>query len=183
MHRLFKDSGALSAVLASALVWAGIVLGGCNGQGFEGFWVRPADPNTVKVPYPISLTLPKSIHIHPFTGTRTFDKEGGVRGIEVRVTPKDAWGDPTKAFGTFRFELYEYRSDDTRSRSSRKAYWNVSVADPRTNRVHWDVSLAYKFRLRWDQGIPVGRRFVLVTTFTSPYTERLFAERQFVAGE
>ena len=47
----------------------------------------------------------------------------------------------------------------------------------------WDVSLAYKFRLRWDQGIPVGRRFVLVTTFTSPYTERLFAERLFVAGE
>ena len=171
------------AALAAALVWAGAVLGGCNGQGFEDFWGRRADPNSVKVPYPISLMLPKSIHIHPFTGTRTFDKAGGVRGIEVRVTPRDDYGDPTKAFGTFRFELYEYRSNDAHSRGPRKAYWNVSVADREKNRIHWDVSLTYKFRLRWDQGIPVGKRFILEVTFTSPYSERLFTERQFVAGE
>ena len=55
---------------------------------------------------------------------------------------------------------------------------------PRANRVHWnDASLAYKCRLRWDESIPVGQHFVLAATFSSPFTERLFAEREFVAGE
>lgn len=162
-------------LLVSVLTAA--ALAGCNG------WPPPTKPGKTHVPHPISLTLPKSIHIHPFTGTRTFDQAGGIKGIEVSVTPKDAYGDPTKAFGTFRFELYEYRGNNPDPKGPRKVHWEVSVMDPRTNRVHWHVSLAYKFRLRWDEGIPVGRRFVLVVTFTSPFTERLFAEQQFVAGE
>ena len=37
---------------------------------------------------------------------------------------------------------------------------------------------------RWDLNpIPVGQRFVLVAVFTSPFTQRLFAERVFVSGQ
>ena len=31
--------------------------------------------------------------------------------------------------------------------------------------------------------IPVGRKFVLQAVFTSPFTERMFAERVFISGQ
>jgi hypothetical protein len=165
--------------LAAAAALAGLLAaGGCDATNAGG----PVDPN-VEVPYPVSLTLPASIHIQPFTGMRTFDEAGGVSGLEVLVTPEDAFGDPTKAFGTFRFELYEFRRNHPDPKGRRRLCWEQDVAEPKRNRVHWDVSLAYRFRLRLDQAIPVGQRFVLVAIFSSPFTDRLFDERQFVAGE
>jgi len=153
-----------------------LLAGVCAGCGPD----RAKEP----VPYPVSLLLPKSVHFHSFTKTRIFDEKGGIRGIEAWVTLRDAYGDPTKAFGELRFELYEFRPGNPNRRGGRKAHWAVSIMDPRANRVHWnDASLAYTCRLRWDESIPVGQHFVLAVTFSSPFTERLFAERELVAGE
>ena len=135
------------------------------------------------VPKPIDLLLPRDIRIHPFTGTRTFDEARGLKGLEVTIEALDAYGDATKAFGNFRFELYEYRPSNQDKRGRRVAVWEESLLKPEKNLIHWQVHKVYQFRLQWDRAIPVGRRFVLVAVFSSPFTERLFDQRVAVAGK
>jgi hypothetical protein len=172
-------AGMLLVFLATAL------LGGCEDLRGAFQSVDPVDPGSVQIPRPLSLLLPKSLHIHPFTGTRTFDESGGLSGLEVLVTPRDAYNDPTKAFGTFLFELYEFQPNNPDPAGRRIAWWEgVSIMDPQANRVHWDdFSRAYKFKLALEQSVAVGRRLVLRVYFTSPYSERLTDTRQFVAGD
>ena len=177
--------------LLPVLLLAALALPACkNSQEFKwpkwGQWMeRPADPcAAAPVPYPISLMLPKTLSIHPFTGMRTFDDSGGVKGIDVRIEAKDSYGDTTRAFGDYRFELYTFRPNSLDPKNNRIAAWDVPLTDPGVNGRHWDnITRTYKFRLQWDQSIAVGQRFVLVAVFSSPHTERLFAERVFVAGE
>ena len=136
------------------------------------------------VPLPIDLLLPHSIRVHSFTGTRTFSKEGNLEGVEVRLEALDATGDRTKAFGTFRFELYAYDRHRPENRGAQLAVWDLDLLEPRANLVHFDrVYANYLFKLEWDRPLQVGRRFVLVAVFSSPFTERLTDQREFVAGE
>jgi len=130
-----------------------------------------------KVPPPLEMLLPREMRIHPFTGTRTFGEGGGIRGIEVRIEMLDAYGDATKAFGDFRFELHGTGGKDVPT-------WDVPLTRPGDNIRHWDnITRTYKFKLRWDRPVPVGRRFVLRAVFSSPYTERLTTERKFISGQ
>jgi len=154
------------------------------------FYVGCAGPENlgqgskIAVPRPISLTLPKQIAIHPFTGIRLFDESGGIKGVDVRIQALDASGDSTKAFGDFRFELYVFRPNSLDPRGERLAVWEVPVADPKINSLHWDnITRAYKFKLQWEQPIPVGKQYVLAAVFSSAFTERLMAQRVFVAGQ
>lgn len=164
---------------AVAIVLAALLATGCQALTDR----IDTDPNQTDVPYPVSLLLPETIDVHSFSG-RTFAREDGARGIEGWVTPRDAFGDPTKAFGTFRFELYEHRVDRPRDRGRRVAFWNESVMDRQANRLHWDVSLAYKFMLAWEAGaLPAGERFLLVVAFDSPFTPRLFDQQVITVGQ
>ena len=152
-----------------------------------GCWNK-ADVNTAQtdqpVPEPINLLLPKSVRIHPFTGTRSFDEAGGIRGIDVRIEAVDHYGDPTKAFGQMRFELFRFKPNSTDPKGKRIAVWEESTIAPKKNLVHWDkITRTYEFKLQWDSPIPVGRKFVLQAVFTSPFTERMFAERVFISGQ
>lgn len=136
------------------------------------------------VPSPISLLLPREIRIHPFTGARTFDEAGGIKGIDVRIEAVDTYGDATKAFGDFRFELYAYKPNSSDPKDARIAAWAVSLMEPKDNLVHWDnITRTYEFKLQWDKPIAVGQRFVLNAIFASPFTERLFTERVFISGQ
>ncbi len=165
-----RSRGGAILLLATVIVAAG----GCTGPNGPAGSVGP----------PLSLLLPKTIKIHPFTGTRTFDEKGGIKGIEVRIQLLDAYRDATKGFGDFRFELYEFRPHSQDRKGRRIAMWQETLMEPEKNLLHWDkLTRAYKFKLQWDQPISVGERFILTAVFASPYTERLFAERQFVAGQ
>ncbi|MDP6545430.1 MAG: hypothetical protein QGH60_15705 [Phycisphaerae bacterium] len=140
----------------------------------------------VDVPQPVNLLLPKSINIHPFTVTRTFDQAGGIRGVDVRVESFNAFHEATKAFGSFRFELYTFRANNLDPKNKLQGIWEVepSLLDPRENLRYWNRSQQmYEFKLQWDKPIPVGRKFVLVAVFTSPFTQRLTAQRIFTSGE
>ena len=146
---------------------------------------RTVSPATqpVAVPAPLSLLLPHAVRIHPFTGTRTFH-EKGIKGIDVRIEVLDAYGDSTKAFGDFRFEAYAYQQRHVNRKGARMGAWQESLLDPKQNLVHWDrITRAYEFKLQWDRPIAVGDRFVLAVVFSSPYSQRLFHERVFVAGQ
>jgi len=178
------------AVAARSIAWAALAAGGCQ-DGKFGLAPPGEDPAATKpqpaarsVPEPIHLLLPQTIRIHPFTGTRTFDENGGVRGIDVRVEARDAYGDPTKAFGTFQFALHHYRTGNPNPRGQRVASWEEDLLDPKKNVLHWDsITRAYKFKLQWYQPIAVGSRFILAVTFASPFTPRKFAQQDFVSGE
>lgn len=159
---------------------AGLALAGCD----RSTWAKPAAPSG-KVPAPIDLMLPRGIRLHPFTATKVFDPSAGTRGIDVRVEALDAYGDGTKAFGDFRFELYTYRTGPVADpRGRRIGLWDVSLLDPKTNLIHWDsISRTYEFKLQWDEPIAPGQRFVLSAVFSSPFTERFFDQQVFVSAK
>ena len=184
MSRL--SSAAAGRLLLALLAAAGPI--GCQSNWMSGFWPRdpsPPLPGSVEVPEPLNLLLPSEIKIHSFTGTRTFDeKAGGVRGIDVRVEAIDAYGDSTKAFGDFRFEIWTYIPNSLNKKGTQLSTGSESVRQPRKNLVHWDkCARAYRFKLKWDQSIPVGQRFVLVAVFESPFTQRLYNDHVFISGE
>jgi len=182
----------LSAFLAAAV-------GGCDSAWNPGNWFRKSGrprPTTapaprlharVAVPRPVSLLLPKSIRIvHPFTETRTFDEAGGVKGIDASVEVFDHFHRSTMAFGDFRFELYSFRDNSLDPKRKLKSVWEIepSMMDPRENLRYWNRSQQmYEFKLQWGKPIPVGQKFVLAAVFTSPFTDRLIAERVFTSGE
>ncbi len=179
------------ALSRSAPAWLALLLAaaGCT-DGDVGLGAAPAtQPGngggaSQAVPAPIDLLLPQRIRIHPFTGTRTFDAAGGVRGIDVRIEATDAFEDPTKAFGDFRFELYTHEAHGPDPKGRRIAVWRVSLLEARQNVLHWDgIAKRYQFKLKWTHPIPVGQQFVLTATFTSPFSRRLFDERVFVSGQ
>lgn len=137
---------------------------------------------TQSVPYPISLLLPKEIRVHAFTGTKEFDNK--TKGIEVHIEAHDAYGDATKAFGEFRFELYAFRPQNPDPKGKLLGTWTEPLYDAKTNALHWwSVSRTYIFKLQYDQPMTQGQEFVLVAVFSSPYTPRLFAQRTFTAGQ
>lgn len=178
-------------------VWRGLAgvtlvamcLGGCQDGNFnvQNPWPTTApraEAGSVRVPAPVDLLLPKAVRIHPFTGTRTFDQAGGVKGIDVRVEALDAYNDPTKAFGQFSFALHQFVPGNADPKGKRIATWEEDLLEPKKNFTHWDsITRTYEFKLQWYRPIPVGNQFVLVVTFSSPFSERKFAERVFVSGQ
>jgi len=128
--------------------------------------------------------LPAEVRLHPFTGTREFSEAGGLSGIEARVEAMDHFGDPNKAFGTFRFEVYRYRPHQADPKGRRLAPWTIDLTDPQMNMKHWDsLSRQYKFHLHWNEPIPVGQRFILRVVFSPVSGPRLFDEIELVSGQ
>lgn len=173
MATRFGVSGLLTlgAVIVLALSSAG-----CQGTS------STQATGAASVPAPINLLLPQSIRIHPFTGVRALDAKSKIRGLEVRMEAIDAYQDAGKAFGDFRFELYSFEPNSAQRKGEIIESWHVSLMDPKDNVVHWDpITRAYIFKLQAYRPIESGRRLILVAVFTSPYTNRLFAEYELVA--
>jgi hypothetical protein len=145
---------------------------------------QTAGPEPGGVPEPIDLLLPQKIRIHPFTSSRTFDNGGARRGIEVRIEATDAFGDATKAFGKFRFELYRQRPRSLQPRGGQIATWTVDLTEPKANLLHWDnITRTYVFKLEWNRRQAGQPEPLLVTVFESPFTERMFDERALGGGQ
>lgn len=187
-----------SAVTVIALACFCSLWAGCHGRRMQAdtSWtgaVKPSKfagpanpkPGSIKpVPAPLHLLLPKKIRIHPFTGARSFVEGSDITGLDVRIEASDSYGDATKAFGHFRFELYSFLPNSLDPKGGKLITWQIPVMDAKTNLVHWNnINRTYEFKLQWQRGIGSGQQYVLTAVFTSPYTERLFAERVFIAGE
>lgn len=153
----------------AALVLAAAVLGGCPHR---------AAPGKVPVPGPLNLLLPRRMRIHPFSGVINAPK--GALQIEVRIEAVDAFGDATKMFGDFRFEVYALRPRDIDKRGRLIETWDVSVMDGKENVLHWDgITRTYVFKLDWARPLPGKRPFVVRAVFDSPFTKRFIAEETF----
>ena len=97
---------------------------------------------------------------------------------------EDAFGNSAKAFGDFTFELYEFQPNSIEPKGTRLAVWEQTTLEARENLKFWDETRRmYEFRLQWDQAPAPGKKLVLVARFSSPFSERLFAQYIFISGE
>ncbi len=185
-----------AACILTALVAAVSLSGGCTDMSrwFGGADTPPVSNDNpavreytpIDVPKPVNLLLPTSINIHPFTITRTFDDAGGIKGVDVRVEAFNAFHEATKAFGSFRFEIYTHQSNNLEPKGDLRGVWEIepSLLDAKENLRYWNRSQQmYEFKLQWAKPIPVGQKFVLVAVFTSPFTKRLTTQRIFTSGQ
>ncbi len=159
------------AAMTIILVCAALAVTGCEN-------LSPGKP----VPYPINLTLPHKIRVHSFTATKAFGPTQ--KGVEVHVEALDAYGDPTKAFGEFRFSLYEFKKQSPDPKGKLINVWSQSVLTPEKNAQHWSgVSHTYVFKLDCARELPGGHQFVVEAEFASPYTDRIFDSKVITAWQ
>ncbi|MCE5324978.1 MAG: hypothetical protein LLG01_01040 [Planctomycetaceae bacterium] len=163
------------------------LLGGCGDMSsvFKGPSqdLSTFEAGTIPLPSPIDTLLPARLRVHPFSAIKMLDAKSGY-GLDVRVEALDAFDDTTKAFGSFRFELYSYIAGTTDPKGGRLITWEVPLGDPKVNMVHWQkMDRNYRFRLQWGGGVAPGQRYVLVVIYTSPYTKRIEVEHQLVVNK
>jgi hypothetical protein len=132
------------------------------------------------------MFAPKSLVIGFFTRSKNFTgAQQGAEGIEVRIQPLDQFGDPTKAVGSYRVEVFEYRPRSGEKRGVRQGHWFVSVLDAESNRKYYDsVDRSYVFPLLWEKPIAAGTSVIVQATYYPPggFTEKLFAQRVIKIG-
>jgi len=123
---------------------------------------------------------PKSIVIGFFTKSKSFTGQEGDEGLEVRLQPLDQFGDPTKAVGWYRVEVFAYRAMSSDKRGDRLGHWIVNVLDADSQRKYYDrVDRCYVFPLLWEKGVEPGKAVVVQATYYPPggFEKKLFAQR------
>ena len=132
-----------------------------------------------------SLFAPASLVIGFFTRSRDFDGQPGDDGLEVRLQPLDQFGDPTKAVGSYRIEVFQYRLRTSEHKGGRLGHWFISVLDTDSQRKYYDpVDRSYVFPLLWEAPIEVGAAVIVQATYYPPggFQEKLFAQRVIKIG-
>jgi hypothetical protein len=96
---------------------------------------------------------PAAMRIHPiFTRVKDWTGDNSPDGIEALIEFQDQFGDPTKASGTVRFELYAFRPYNPDPRGSRIIRWTGSLQTLEQQRAQWNrTSRTYSFRLEHDR--------------------------------
>ena len=126
-----------------------------------------------------------AMRIHPiFTQVKNWTGGDKPDGIDVMLEFQDPFGDPTKASGIVRFELYEYRKGYPEMRGQRTTNpWIGSLASYDDQRARWNrVSRTYSFQLAYSQ-ITTKRSYVLVATFKPTGDGRRLEARVVLPGE
>ena len=124
----------------------------------------------------VSFYSPKKIKILEFTRPKSFDGDLYPDGIEVSLRMLDGAGDSVKAFGDFRFELYEHRDASGNNRGDIVRYWTQTLATMKDQKDFWErVTMTYQFPLDWE-GDPIApqRTYVLEVIYSAEGGERLF---------
>jgi len=124
------------------------------------------------------LTHPQRVIVLPFTKPKSFDSDPVPDGVEVTLRVVDVMNDPVKAWGTFRFELFERRPASGDPRGERLQNWakTIGIVDDQVN--YWDrVTQTYRFPLGWE-GRPLEpeRTYVLDVLFAPPEGDRIIAD-------
>lgn len=120
----------------------------------------------------LSLMLPETIEIQPFTRIGSFKGDAIPEGIIAVVQPRDAFGDPVKAVGRFYFELWTYRNASNDRRGERLEFWEQTLDSKDDVRLHWNSAQMYEFQLAWTQGagtVQPGRQYLLTATYRTPW--------------
>lgn len=155
-------------ILAVSVAAAGL-LAGCNKTTRDRVAALPPEKAEVMAYY-----LPTQIEILPFTKPASFDPRGLPDGINAVIRPSDVLGHPVKAYGTIRFELYEYVPASGLEKGQQLMVWNQVLNTPADQRKYWDnVTQSYQFQLAWRQPLPPNRKYVLEVFYENPAGTRL----------
>ncbi len=133
-----------------------------------------------------TMFAPRSLVVGFFTRSRNFDEVPGDDGLEVRLQPLDRFGDPAKAVGSYRIEIFAFRIHTSEKPGRRLGHWFVAVLDEASNRKYYDpVDRSYVFPLLWDTEIEPGSAVIVQATYYPPggFTQKLFAQRVIKIGE
>lgn len=124
---------------------------------------------------------PTQIRLLPFTKIRSFDDDLVPDGVAVSLRPLDGAGDPVKAYGSFLFELYEYRQATADRRGRRLQAWRQTIHTLDEQRTFWErVTSTYEFQLSWEgEPLPIDRKYILAASFEAPGADRLFDDYVF----
>jgi hypothetical protein len=151
-----------------------LILAGCSNPDFSED--QPKEEN---------LFNASAMRIHPiFTQVKSWSGTDKPDGIEVMLEFQDPFGDPTKASGIVRFELYEYRKGNPEMRGTRVTNpWVGSLASYDDQRARWNrVSRTYAFQLAYPQ-ISTGQTYVLIATFKPTGEGRRLEARVVLPGQ
>lgn len=155
-----------------------LAVSGCGGwwSRIEKLWPAKVESSDEQW---AGVFQPAEIHISFFTQSRDFDDKKGDDGIEIRVQPLDQFGDPTKAVGNWRFEVFKYRERSLERRSERLCHWYVQMTTPEQSQRYYDsIDRSYRFPLLWDTPIAPKTRVLIQATFYPPggHEKKLIAE-------
>lgn len=167
----FASTTAGIVVATSVLLWGAACQRGEISQ-------TPDGPSVEEL---IAFYSPRSIKIQPFTKPRSFDDDAIPDGIAVSLRTLDAAGDPVKAYGVFIFELYAFRSALGDRRGELIQTWRQTILSTRDQKQFWErITASYEFQLSWE-GRPIApqRKYILVASFQSPGSDRLFDQYEF----
>jgi hypothetical protein len=133
---------------------AALFLGGCGVQPFA----RSEDDQ--------KMFGPATVRLHPaFTQVKEWTGGKKPDGIEAVLELQDQFGEPTRAAGTVRFELFSYVSDDPERKGRRLAIWSARLDGREEQIARWNPAIrAYSFQLGYDQ-IRTDRAYVLTAQF------------------
>jgi hypothetical protein len=117
---------------------------------------------------------PARFRIHPaFTQIKNWSHGPKLDGVDAVVEFQDTFGEPTRATGTLRFELYTIRPSEPDHRGVRIASWSGALATRDDQIAHWDAATrGYNFQLAFDK-IQKDHAYVLTAQFNRNGT-RLF---------
>ncbi|HEX4796198.1 MAG TPA: hypothetical protein VH370_20585 [Humisphaera sp.] len=113
---------------------------------------------------------PSSMRIHPaFTQVKDWTGDSKPDGIEVVLEMQDQFGEPTRAAGILRFELWTFREAAAERRGTQLAQpWIFQLNTRSEQNAHWNpVERGYTFQLPFDK-ISADRRYVLTAQFDRP---------------
>jgi hypothetical protein len=112
--------------------------------------------------------------------TKAYLAKSGLSGdgyIEACVELRDQFGDPIKAPGKFRFEIFKYRPAFADPRGKRFALNGIQIVDLENieiNQQHWNpITRSYKMTLQLPDLSRDASRFVLQVTFSLSENYRL----------
>ncbi|GMU21320.1 MAG: hypothetical protein AMXMBFR13_14130 [Phycisphaerae bacterium] len=124
----------------------------------------------------LSLMLPASIRIEPFTTVRSFNQDDVPDGILMVVRPLDRFGDPVKAAGLFYFELWTFVNASAERKGERLAFWDRMIASKEEVELYWTHGQMYEFQLAWTagvEGLVPDRKYILTATYRTPWDETI----------
>jgi hypothetical protein len=152
-------------------------IGGCAGA--SPLWTRDVAE--------AEMFAPVAMNFHSFTAIKDWTGDDDPDGIEAVIEFEDQFGDPTKASGTFLFELFNYRRADPEPRGRRIARWAASIQSLLDQRQRWSrISRTYSFQLA-DQPpvfrVDPSRSYVLTAQFQSSSGGRAFTRTLLLAQQ
>lgn len=121
----------------------------------------------------VDALRPQGIQIENFTQPISRDGDGRPDAIEVILAARDSAGYPTKAVGTFQFELYTRRTATTNPEGERLSYWRMDLHDGEAIEGYWDnFARYYRFPLELE-ALQAGD-YILTAQYTDPTGRHLF---------